>query len=243
MKRVALAFAFAAALVHGQYRDLLLPARGITAMVVDHDGRPVADVRIDHDGNRARPTVTGADGKFRLVTRAPALVLRKTGYRSFFMRTTAAFPDRIVLERADSTDEPRVCSAREQCDFIAGWQAEFCFPRVAGVSTSAQSQDADYGIHVFAVKAASGAVGIRHGSGPMWTFGIPVDDDVWRSVEYSEVTRRDGKIEIVDARGQTADGKHWRYLGRFGESASYRDVDDEAVRMLDRVLDGVCIRR
>jgi len=33
----------------------------------------------------------------------------------------------------------------------------------------------------------------------------------------------------------------WRYLGVFGESAFYRDVNEATARILDHVIDGACL--
>ena len=80
----------------------------------------------------------------------------------------------------------------------------------------------------------------------MWSLGIPVTSDVWESVEYSdtsypETSFMQGRVVILDARGKTAAGRFWRYLGMIGESATYRDVDEAAARILDKVLDGACL--
>ena len=45
------------------------------------------------------------------------------------------------------------------------------------------------------------------------------------------------------ARSHRADGKRWRYLGRFGEPASHSDADEGAAQILDKVRDGMCVRR
>jgi hypothetical protein len=75
----------------------------------------------------------------------------------------------------------------------------------------------------------------------MWSFGIPSALEAWQSVEYDEATYTNGNIAIIDARGQAANGKRWRYPGKFGESADYSDVDEPTARILDRVLDGACL--
>ncbi|HWC96983.1 MAG TPA: hypothetical protein VG456_09545 [Candidatus Sulfopaludibacter sp.] len=108
---------------------------------------------------------------------------------------------------------------------------------------SAQGHDIDYGVRNYMISAANEHTGITHGSGPMWSFGRPVDTDVWKSVDYSEAIYVTDKLVILDAHGRTSDGKRWRYLGKFGESASYSGVTADAARLLDRVLDGMCVRR
>lgn len=63
-----------------------------------------------------------------------------------------------------------------------------------------------------------------------------------RSVEYEETTYDFEGLPIIDARGQLPDGQWWRYLGKFGESASYSGVDPAAAKVLDTVLDGACAK-
>jgi hypothetical protein len=231
-------------LIHGQtYRDLLLSdARTISLTVVDPNGKPIPDVHIDHTGDMRQAFATDAEGKCQLQTRAPALVLRKPGYSDYFIRTAAAGNIRIALKEAEGPQTPPACLANSSCVSIAGWDAEFCFPRVAGMKPKPQGRDIDYGSRAYTVKTLEGSRSIGHGSGPMWTFGTPLDADVWRSVEYEGTTYPDGKLFIVDARGRNAEGKRWRYLGKFGESASYRDADELVARTLDDVLDGMCVR-
>jgi len=48
-------------------------------------------------------------------------------------------------------------------------------------------------------------------------------------------------MTILDARGETAAGKKWRYLGRFSESATYHGADGGTAELHDRILDGACI--
>lgn len=76
----------------------------------------------------------------------------------------------------------------------------------------------------------------------MWSFGTPPDLDVWRSVAYQEATFEVGVVTIIDARGQLPNGSRWRNLGKFGESASYSDVDEATAKLLDQFLDGACLK-
>ncbi|HLY63128.1 MAG TPA: hypothetical protein VKV95_20465 [Terriglobia bacterium] len=49
-------------------------------------------------------------------------------------------------------------------------------------------------------------------------------------------------VIFIDAHGQMANGNHWRSFGKVFESASYRDVDEETAKILDKVLDGACLK-
>ncbi|HSP70266.1 MAG TPA: hypothetical protein VLN48_21225 [Bryobacteraceae bacterium] len=240
MRTLVAAMTMTAALLCAQaYRDLLLPqARSVTGSVTDVDGKPIREARIDHSDNYREAIQTDAAGKFAVRTRAAALVIRKAGYRSQWIRTADISESPITLQPGDSNSQIRACPRTEPCDSINGWGAQFCFPRVAGVTADRQGQDIDYGIRGY----STGSAGIRHGSGPLWSFGLPYDPDVWQSVEYQEKVFGTDPLITIDARGRTANGKRWRNLGKLGESASYRDVSEADARLLDQVLDGVCIR-
>jgi hypothetical protein len=61
-------------------------------------------------------------------------------------------------------------------------------------------------------------------------------------MEYSEEAREDLLYPWLDARGKTADGKLWRYLGKIGESVHYRGLPPEQAALFDRILDGACLK-
>jgi hypothetical protein len=81
-----------------------------------------------------------------------------------------------------------------------------------------------------------------HGSGPLWGGGMPNDEEVWQSVAYEEVRYEFGGFAVTDSRGQFENGDRWRYLGKFGETASYSGVDEATAKILDRFLDGACLK-
>ncbi|MCC6264879.1 MAG: carboxypeptidase regulatory-like domain-containing protein [Bryobacterales bacterium] len=233
---------FAVALVHGQIgKDLLLPdAVRVAGVVVDSEGKPIAKAQIDHSNDYTQAHETDADGRFELVTRAPVVVVRKQGYRSQAARTQDAKELRIALEGSGEGSSYPICPKNRSYAGIGVW-ATLHFPRVPHVKVSRQRADIDYVARDYYIKTESGPRGIRHGSGPMWGFGIPFNEDVWGSVEYLETTYDFNGVTIIDARGQHADGTRWRYLGMVGESAFYSGVDAKTSRILDQVLDGGCM--
>jgi hypothetical protein len=80
-----------------------------------------------------------------------------------------------------------------------------------------------------------------HGVGPSWGGPEPPAREVWNTLEFSE-TQRDARGHLVlDARGKTSDGKLWRSIGQFGESAFYYGQDQKDAILFDRVLDGLCV--
>lgn len=232
MGRLVAAMVWVAASLEAQaIEDLLLPeVRRIAGTVVDLAGRPVAGARIDHSDSPRQTHQTDAAGRFELSTRAPVLVIRKPGYRSGLVRTRDADEPAITLRPLESMSWPcRLASTpatRESCRTAPHPSIPTYDPRCAQARKTG----------VF-IQTKSGPKGIRHGSGPMWSLGTPRDREVWRSVEFEEVTYDFEGQTIIDARGQLPDGQWWRYLGMFGESASYSVVDPAAAKVLDKVLD------
>ena len=73
----------------------------------------------------------------------------------------------------------------------------------------------------------------------MWSWGVPADSDVWRSVEYSETMTggTDTIRGLVDARGKLPDGTHWRYRGILGNSCDYSRAPQSVVQLLDHIME------
>ncbi|HEY6346330.1 MAG TPA: carboxypeptidase-like regulatory domain-containing protein [Bryobacteraceae bacterium] len=230
--------------IQGQtFQDLLLPqARHITGVVIDAEGQPVVDAHIDHTDDRRQAHQTDSEGRFEVDTRAPILVIRKVGFRSELVRTQGVTEPRITLQKLTENRVFPTCSNTGQYDGIDGWGASFQFPRTPVVKASRQSRDIDYGARSYYTETKQGPKGITQGSGPLWSFGTPLDEYVWRSVKYEELTYDAGGPMIIDARGQFPNGNRWRDLGKFGESASYSDIDEATAKILDQFLDGACLK-
>jgi hypothetical protein len=164
------------------FRELLLPqARHIAGAVVDVNGKPVFAAQIGHTNDGLKAHQTDSEGRFELDTRAPILVVRKAGYRSEVVRTLEATEVRVIL-RTENRLFP-TCRATGEFDGIDGWGASFQFPKTLGITASSQTKDIDYGGRSYYVDTKQGRKGIMHGSGPLWTFGLPSDGNVWRSVK------------------------------------------------------------
>lgn len=220
-------------------RLILLPkAQTIAGIVVDSEGNPVAGAHIDHSDVREQESLfTDEQGRFQVRTRAPAVVVRKLGFDGALIRTGPVGPLRVVMQKATGS----IPACHDKCVGLASAKSMFCFPSVAGVEVHGQGRMGESTSRAFLVATRDGPREILLGSGPMWSLGIPYTGDVWESAEYSEKSFAIDDSEIIDARGKTMDGKLWRYLGRFGESASYYEVDERDAALADRFLDGACI--
>jgi hypothetical protein len=222
-------------------KDLLLPkSRHMVGFVVDSGGKPVARADIDHANDPRQAYQTDSNGRFELDTRAPSVVIRKLGFQSEFVLTQDAMDLRITLQKVDEKRPFPSCSKTRSDTGLDGWGAAFVFPEVRDVKASRQQDDVDYGARSYYVETKSGPKSVTHASGPMWSSGTPSDQDVWRSVKYQETTYDFGGSPIIDARGQLSNGLRWRHLGKFGESASYSDLDEATAKILDSFLDGAC---
>jgi len=175
--------------------------------------------------------------------------VRKAGYRSEIVRTQETLSDvRIILQKLDAifllcpfgNGAVGVNSTAEHVG-LEGWGAMFQFAAVPGITASKQGQDVDFGSRFYYLETKADRKGIAHGSGPSWSFGQPLNSDVWSSVKYSEMTFQIGAFMIIDARGELPDRTRWRTLGKFGETASYRNVDEDTAQVLDQFLDGACL--
>jgi hypothetical protein len=201
-------------LATGLLAQSALQPRMISGVVVGASGKPVQGARIDHGDSRT-DHLTGVEGRFEFVTTTPAVVVRKTGYQSHFMRTEDAVGVRIVLEPAHP--------------FPA------CTLGAAPKHIVQTGQDNDHTSTATIIETKEGEAAIVCGNGPFWSSGVPGDSFVWESVEYSESVTSDYG-GVVDARGKTLDGKYWRYRGILGSSCSYSKVDQTTAAALDCLM-------
>jgi hypothetical protein len=203
----------------------------IAGMVTDASGKPLENARVDHTGKMVVVAAThlavapspdeirtDAEGHFRVVTDAPAIVVRKPGYESQRLRITGDAKVQVTLQRISSTS---------RCKLAAP----------PAFKTKA-ANDVDYTATWFYVETKHGPEGIISGSGPMYSWGAPSDSHVWASVEYAEFMYESG---IVDAAGHSGDGKYWRSRTILGSAAQYYNQSRETAEQLDCVMDRVPI--
>ena len=189
-------------------------SRVISGVVVDIGGKLVQGARIEHGRTRVGQS-TDKDGRFEFETDAPAVVIRKVGFQSHFLRTEGAAGARIMLAPAQPVASCTLNSVPKH--------------------TVKTGQDVDYTSTATIIETEDGEAALVCGNGPFWSFGVPDDSLVWESVEYSESVTTDYG-GIVDARGKTKDGKYWRYRGILGSSCSYSKVDQTTAAALDCLM-------
>lgn len=201
----------------------------VTGIVRDTSGKPLENARVDHTGKRfvvnsndrmVKPTPdetrTDSEGHFRVVTEAPAIVIRKPGYVSQRVPINGDAQLEITLPRIESTSR--------------------CKLSVLPVFKTKEANDIDYSATWFYVETKNGPQGIISGRGPSYSWGAPGNDQVWRSVQYAEIMYENG---IIDASGHSPDGKYWRLRSIFGAASQYYNQDRETAEQLDCVMDRI----
>jgi hypothetical protein len=216
------------------------PPVTVAGVVMDSVGRPLASVWIHHTGILKENIQTDTRGRFEIATRAPAIVFRKSGFKSQYWRVLEN--RRLTITLAGSVPPMKPCEATSQCAHLTVLVSGFCLPKLSGVNVAKQGDDSDYNQIIFLVKTPDGKQAIQLAAGATWGPGLPSNEDVWSARDYSETSYIDRKgLNILDARGKSADGKCWRMLGHAFETASYRNVPQQDIALLDQVLDGACL--
>lgn len=210
--------------------------REISGVVLDAQGRPIPSVLIWNAGSQDQST--RADGTFRIRTEASAVVFRHQNFASVFRRTDGLKDAQIRMLPLSPKAFP-VCRGHHFDETTNALRFSFNIPDTPGVSRLAPASDIDYTTRSYLLNANRSAF-MLHGRGYAWSTGFPLDSVVWASVEYDESVFEIGAIRIVDARGRTADGKRWRFLGRFTETISYGPLPPQEAAIFDRAIDGVC---
>ncbi len=213
----------------------------LSGVVTDPGGRPLPDVSIDHSGIEGSTPKTDAQGRFEIATRAPAIVFRKIGFNGKYFRVERK--DTIEITLGPVASLLPSCSSTSGCESLNTSSSNFCLAKVSGVNVSPVSTDIDYVVRYFWIEMPKDDIWIMHGEGMTWSFGLPSNEDVWSSVEYEEKAYLYGEgFPVLDARGVHPNGGRWRFFGHMSETASYDRASVDEARVLDKVLDGVCLR-
>lgn len=225
-------------------QNLLLPKPlHVSGSVMDQDGKPVVEAVIGNaDAASTQLMQTDAAGNFAFDSKAPFFVIRKAGFRSERVSTQGAENLKVNLQPLNGPTPIQVCTDDTPREGLDIFLAAFQFAKTNTIVATKPNMDVDYLSRGYYLKGARKSGAIYHGGGPMWGGGEPMDDDVWQSVQFEEVVYKTAKSDITDAKGQFPDGKRWRHLGWFGESASYEGVDPETAKIFDRFLDSVCLK-
>jgi len=226
------------------YDDLLPEARHITGIVVDATGKPIVAATVDHTGDGDLHQ-TDPSGRFELDTRAPAIVIWKAGYRSQLVRTQTGGDVQIILQ-TEAREFP-ICSDARAYLGIDTSGARFQFLQRKGFLATNPEQlreGSRGGVRFYYIDSQPPLPGIQHLYVSDARFGRPPDQLVWESIKFEEsillAAGDDGAV--LDSRGEDANGKRWRTLGKYGERVDYNEAVEEVASRLDEFLEGACLK-
>lgn len=119
-----------------------------------------------------------------------------------------------------------------------GWRLRIVPPPKAAIT---KDNDIDYESYRIEFREKSSKFFLEGIFGPFATSGqIPRD---WLSGSEPTIkTWRHGEVDVIDGRGQLANGHYWRYVGTYGNSIRYYDVTRKAADYFDQILDLVCFK-
>lgn len=204
----------------------------VAGRVTDAAGTPLPQVRVmSLPWEDAR---TADDGRFSLEKPARLIRFSKAGYRPVTKPTRADRLEIVLQATSDSVWSPPACSPNSVRRF--GETMMFTAPPGARLHTTS---DVDY--RTVAVLSRGSA--LEFGTGPHWTYGLPVVQifEAMMLVQERDVQTPWGDPG-AEYRGIRANGKHWRAVYLFGQSISYDDADAIAAKYFDGIIDSLCLK-
>jgi hypothetical protein len=215
-------------------------AQSLSGTVVDSNGQPIPGVTANALMGDA--AVTGADGRFELKDPWPTIRFTADGYRPLTRSTDGvrATPT-IVLERAST---PPIVLPWCPPYLSAPGVGDLRVPTFSGTRPS-RGEDIDYQTEAWSAKRTW----LVHGWGPMWSGGLPSQQDLdsLSRIEERDVRRPTPDAgdhlagTIADVRGIHPDGRRYRFVGKMLETFEYRHASPEAAAIFDRMLDAMCV--
>lgn len=146
----------------------------------------------------------------------------------------------VVTAIAQDPNVIPVCNESKNAKKNIGNRYMLSLPKGAIVKTG---NDIDYSAYSIGFGKRKNRVWLTGIFGPMATTGMVPKDLISSSVKVTQRTWKQGKVDVVDAKGMLGNGKYWRYFGQVGESIKYENVSAEAAAYFDSILDTICYRR
>ena len=209
----------------------------LTGVITSPTGEPLPGVTV-----RAAEKYCETDEKGRYRIQLPStstdfccvLQFKKQGYRTL---TKAADPVSGVLDIILQTGESKWAPPdwNPSVPKRVGAQMRFLVPKGTKVK---RGRDVDYWTIAVGFGSHKNLEWMQLGGGPTWSSGLPLKSDMTSLVEISERDMVCG-IYGIDIRGRTKEGKRWRFVGTWGETATYRDASEQAARFFDSIIDGM----
>ena len=192
---------------------------------------------------RGSYAASSIEGHFVFTTDANAALFRKVGFASERVLLTDATDLRLILRRAP-IPKISLCNDAAACVHNGTWESALCFPNVAGIGVGPIQSGIDTVSREFSIARQK----LHVVSGYAGSSDLAWDPRLWASAEFSESVYQAPETavlvstEVLDARGKTANGGYWRYVGVKPESVEYSDVPRAVAARFDALIDGACRR-
>ncbi|MGP0021197.1 MAG: carboxypeptidase-like regulatory domain-containing protein [Candidatus Sulfotelmatobacter sp.] len=218
----------------------------ITGRVTDSHAQPIADVMVAGTqelaagGPREFKVRTDADGNYSLASVGQIIFFRKNGYRPFtYKRTATETTLNITLPLEDSGWKVPRCTEEQQRQRRYGDRLRFQAPRSAKAKKG--EPDAD-NWRVFLSFPGNRKEGLIIWSGPLLGGGFGyIAPEQWYKEASTVLERSDREFGIIDVRGTTPGGRHWRSISWMTDIVWYHDASAEAAQFFDRIIDSGCL--
>jgi len=210
----------------------VVPQQHLRGTVTDDAGIPIEGVRVT---TFLEETITDDEGCFLLEEPAALVRFSRNGYDPLTVLTEKT-DVRIILKENEQAQwkTPACGSVKARHLFDAGGPLAFIVPKRTKIR---RVHDIDY-VEV-SIKCEDSILSI--GSGPHWSPGFPSPMLLERS---KTVVERDivgpWEFPVAEYRGELDNGTKWRFIGMFGQTASYRDVPPAVAECFDSVMDTLC---
>src|SRR5215831_4536711 len=124
----------------GQAVRMLPASVALSGVVTDASGTPLGDVSIDHPGSRSGILKTDPQGRFEITTRAPAVVFRKSGFQSRYLRLGEVKSVGLSIRLDGPSPEARECGMQPSCSSLKYFGSAFCLPKMRPVRSVRSSE-------------------------------------------------------------------------------------------------------
>jgi hypothetical protein len=202
----------------------------IAGRVTDAEGNPLADVRV-----MSLPwgdSKTDSDGRFALKKPAQLIRFSKSGYGPVTVPAGADRLDIVLQQSTQSVWSPPTCSP----DRVRRFGDTMMFTAPPGVRLYTTTDN-----HYRTVAIRSLDSTLQFGTGPHWTYGLPLAQVLEAMVLIHERDVHMPRGEPgAEYRGVRRDGGHWRAVYLFGQSIGYDEADVIAAKYFDGIIDSLC---
>jgi hypothetical protein len=219
----------------------------ISGRISERSGNPITGAKVCAESWNC--TKSNGDGTFRIQStlNRKTIWVSRSGYKPVFIAATNS-PMNIAMEKASPQEAEWILS---QCTDTIKKNGKYLGDGALKVFAPAgtpvyESRDIDFWMaRIFFHGSEEEQLWI--GTGPTWASpGFPkwpgiVTDLINREIVWSTDESYSINDVRVDIRGNSKDGKFWRFTGNSFDAREYKGVSKEAAEEFDKIIDTLCV--